>query len=84
MSENLTLLLSIPIVIFILFFIDYLINRCPKCRTWHFARFGLIELDKPSEKLMREWVKCKKCGHEWEKLIPTQNDGGGGGEQVGT
>ena len=81
MSENLTLLLSIPIVIFILFFIDYLSNRCPKCKTWHFFRFGLIELDKPSEKLMREWVKCEKCGHAWEKLVSNDGtDGGGGGE----
>ena len=26
------------------------------------------KLDKPSKRLMREWVKCEVCGHEWEKL----------------
>ena len=78
MSDGLALLLGAPIGISVVVFIDYLSNRCPKCKTWHFFRFGLIELDKPSEKLMREWVKCEKCGHAWEKLV--SNDGGAGGE----
>ena len=69
MSDGLALLLGIPIGIFVVVFIDYLSNRCPKCKTWHFYRSGLIELDKPSKKFHREWVKCKKCGHEWEKLV---------------
>ncbi len=47
---------------------DYLTNRCPRCLSWHFFRHGLIKLDKPSKRLMREWVKCEVCGHEWEKL----------------
>ena len=80
MSENLTILLSILIVTFVMVFIDYLSNRCPKCKTWHFFRFGLIEIDKPSEKLMREWVKCKKCCNEWEKLVTGDHFRGGGGE----
>mgnify|MGYP005685902693 CR=1 FL=1 len=67
MSDPLLFLL-IPIVIFILLFMDYLTNRCPKCKSWHFFRHGLIKLDKPSKRLMREWVKCEVCGHEWEKL----------------
>ena len=69
MSDGLALLLGAPIGISVVVFIDYLSNRCPKCKTWHFFRFGLIELDKPSEKSGREWVKCKKCGHEWLKLV---------------
>ena len=68
MSDGLALLLGAPIGISVLVFIDYLSNRCPKCKTWHFLRSGLIVLDKPSKKKFEmEWVKCKKCGHEWEK-----------------
>ena len=68
MSDGLALLLGAPIGISVLVFIDYLSNRCPKCKTWHFFRSGLIVLDKPSKKKFEmEWVKCKKCGHEWEK-----------------
>ena len=68
MSEGISVLIWILIGTFVVFFIDYLSNRCPKCKTWHFLRSGLIVLDKPSEKKFEmEWVKCKKCGHEWEK-----------------
>ena len=77
MSEGISVLISIPIVIFIFAFIDYLSNRCPKCKTWHHFRSGLIVLDKPSEMYHREWVKCKKCGHEWLKLVVNDMAGGG-------
>ena len=67
-------------IVLLVVFIDYLKNHCPKCRAWHFFRFGLIILDKPCEKRGREWVKCKKCGHEWEKLVKGDGVGMGGGE----
>ena len=73
-------LLVIPVIVLLVLFIDYLKNNCPKCRAWHPFRFGLIILDKPCEKRGREWVKCKKCCNEWEKLVTGDHYGGGGGE----
>ena len=76
-QDPIEVLLVIPIIVLVVLFFNYLMNHCPKCRAWHPFRFGLIILDKPCEKRGREWVKCKKCGHEWEKLVP--NDGADGG-----
>ena len=70
----------IAIILFI-FFIDYLVHRCPKCRTWHFFRSGLIILDKSCEKRDRYWVKCKKCVHEWEILKVKEVEGTSGGDR---
>jgi|TARA_B100001540_G_C15542861_1_gene522186 hypothetical protein len=61
-------LLVLGLIIFLLI-VDYSRNRCPKCRTWHFFRRGLIILDKPRDESLKNWVKCKKCGHEWKKLL---------------
>jgi predicted nucleic-acid-binding Zn-ribbon protein len=79
-QDPIEVLLVIPVIVLLVVFIDYLKNHCPKCRAWHFFRFGLIILDKPCEKRGREWVKCKKCGHEWEKLVKGDDVGMGGGE----
>ena len=68
-KDPIEVLVVITVNILLVHFVDYLKNNCPKCRTWHFFRFGLIILDKPCKKLSREWVRCKKCGHEWEKII---------------
>ena len=66
-------LLILGLIIFILI-VDYLQNRCPKCGTWHFFRRGLIILDKPLDETLKDWVKCKKCGHVWKKSL--RFDGG--------
>ena len=55
-------------LIFVLI-VDYFQNRCPKCNTWHILRRGLIILDKPLDEELMNWVKCKKCGHEWKKSL---------------
>jgi|TARA_B100001540_G_C15490607_1_gene498997 hypothetical protein len=79
-QDPIEVLLVIPVIVLLVLFIDYLKNNCPKCRAWHPFRFGLIILDKPCEKRGREWVKCKKCCNEWEKLVTGDHYGGGGGE----
>ena len=79
-QDPIEVLLVIPVIVLLVLFIDYLKNICPKCRAWHPFRFGLIILDKPCEKRGREWVKCKKCCNEWEKLVTGDHYGGGGGE----
>ena len=79
-QDPIEVLLVAPVIVLLVLFIDYLKNHCPKCRAWHPFRFGLIILDKPCEKHGREWVKCKKCGNEWEKLVTGDHFGGGGGE----
>ena len=68
-QDPIEVLFLIPVIVLLFLFFEYLRNHCPKCRAWHFFRFGLIILDKPCKKHGREWVKCNKCGHEWEKLI---------------
>jgi hypothetical protein len=80
MNNNLIEVFIVIVIILVLLFIDYLKHRCPKCRTWHFFRYGLITLDKSCEKHDREWVKCKKCGHELEILKVGRDSGylGGG------
>jgi hypothetical protein len=79
-QDPIEVLLVIPVIVLLVLFIDYLKNNCPKCRAWHPFRFGLIILDKPCEKRGREWVKCKKCCNEWEKLVTGDHYGAGGGE----
>ena len=79
-QDPIEVLLVIPVIVLLVRFIDYLKNNCPKCRAWHPFRFGLIILDKPCEKRGREWVKCKKCCNEWEKLVTGDHYGAGGGE----
>ena len=74
-KDPIEVLFVVPLIFLLVLFVDYLKNNCPKCRKWHFFRFGLIILDKSSEKFGREWVRCKKCGHEWEKMV---KEGSGG------
>ena len=69
MNDDLyNLLLLLGALIFVLI-VDYFQNRCPKCNTWHILRRGLIILDKSNDEPMKNWVACKKCGHEWKKLL---------------
>ena len=82
MNDNLIEIL-IPVIFFaVVFFINYINHRCPKCKTWHFFRRDLIILDKLCDKHDREWAKCKKCGYESEiyKQAKDYYLGGGTGE----
>tara|TARA_B100001989_G_scaffold54029_1_gene35396 strand:- start:446 stop:553 length:108 start_codon:yes stop_codon:yes gene_type:complete len=33
-------------------------------------------LNKSSKEKLKEWVKCKRCGYEWEKLKKGHGEGG--------
>ena len=76
MSDPIELLFFIPVGIFLILLIDYFKNHCPKCYKWHPFRYGLIILDRHSEKIARDWVKCKECESQWEKIKKGQGEGG--------
>ena len=83
MIESIPIFWNVILIILILGSVNYLKNYCPKCNRWHPFRFGLIILDKPSEKDNKEWVRCKKCGYDWEKIkkyAGNFDSYGGGGE----
>ena len=80
MNESVAIFQSIIFIVLIVFIIDYLKNHCPKCKIWHPFRFSLIILDKPSEKQGKEYVKCRKCDHEWEKIKKQDGFFDSGGE----
>ncbi len=80
MNDNPIAIFIVIALILVGLFIDYRKHRCPKCKTWHPFSFGLIILDKPCEKWDKEWVKCKKCRHEWEIAKARGDHLGLGGE----
>ena len=76
MSDSLVLIFFIPVGFLLILFIDYLKNHCPKCYKWHPFRLNLVMLNKSSKEKWKEWVKCKRCGYEWEKLKKGHGEGG--------
>ena len=78
MNEPIEVFIPLIFIFLIVLVIDYLKNHCPQCKAWHPFRSGLIVLEKHSDKFMKEWVKCKKCSHEWEKTVRGDDTTGGG------
>lgn len=54
------LLLILVIIATVL--INYLNNRCPKCKKWQFKGFNRAD-EKISEEVVT--VYCSRCSHKW-------------------